>query len=133
MADCFPLINTSYFSNLIPSINAAATEAELQALVNKYAADLSQLEGTLTSQLAFMAPLLAVLTPPSASLGSLVTWATSIIAVMEQMYKPQLVMVAQLAALPAEIATLTAAVEAAATAKGFHIDIPPIAPSCTLP
>lgn len=132
MADCFPLINTAFFTNLIPSINAAATEEELQALVNKYSADLSQLEGTLTSQLAFMAPLLAVLTPPT-DLGELVTWAGKIITVFTNMYKPFVVMTAQLAALPAEIATLTAAVEAAAEGKGFHIDIPPIAPSCTLP
>lgn len=132
MTACFPLLNSQYFDNLVLSVNAAQTEAELQALVNTVYADLSLIESTITSQLAFLAPINALLTVPGANFGDIITWITGVIGVLTQMYAPFITMTAQLAALPADIASLSAAIASAAASKGFTITIPSVSVVCEL-
>lgn len=129
---CFPILNPNYFSNLVLSVNGAGTEAELQALVNTVFTDLSILQSNIDSQIALLAPLLAALTAPTGSFGSIISWANSLITVLTQQYKPYLTYPTQLVALASAVATLTTAINAAATAKGFSITIPTVGPVCTL-
>lgn len=132
LPNCFGILNEAHFANLVLSINAAASAEELQALINAAFADISMLQSTLESQITFLGPLAAVLTPPGADPGKIVTWITSLIAVLEQMYKPFLTYAEQLIALAAAVATLSAAIAAAASLNGFSITIPSIEVSCTL-
>ena len=134
LPQCFPLINTDLFANLSLQINAAETPEALQNLVNEAFQQLSLIESTLTSQLAFLGPVDALITPPGANPTAIVTWITSLINdFLTPMLKPLITMAAQLAALPAEIALLTAAIESAALKfPGVTITIPPVTIGCTL-
>ena len=132
---CFPLVNTSIFSNIELEISASETPEALQTLVNKVFNELSIIESTLTSQLAFLDPINALVTPPGANLSEIVTWISSLITdFITPMIKPLVTMAAQLAALPAYITEITAAIESAAAAKfpGISITIPPITIGCSL-
>jgi len=129
---CFPLINANYFNNIETQIGVVVSAAELQALTNRVMAELSLLESTLTSQLSFLAPINALLTAPAANLGAIVAWITNMIVVLEEMYKPYVNIVAELAALPAIIAALVAAIEAAALRLNVTITIPSVGVICTL-
>jgi hypothetical protein len=129
---CFPILNTNFFGNLVNEINGATSEAQLQALVTRAFAEISMMESTLTSQLAFLEPIEALLTPPT-NLAQLVTFAQSVITnVIEPLLKPVLNVPLQLAAIATEVATVTAAIEAIASGKGFSITIPSISIGCTL-
>lgn len=133
LPNCFAILNPAYFENLLLSVNAAATETELQALINQVYADISLLESTITSQLAFLGPISALLSAPSASPGAIVTWITGLIDnVLTPLVKPLATYAAQLTALAAAVASLTTAIEDAASLKGFTVTIPPIAIVCTL-
>lgn len=133
LPSCFSLLNADYFSNIQTNIGACKTGAELQALVNDVFASISLLESTITSQIAFLGPIEALLTPPTSSLGSIVTWITSFITdYLTPMLKPYAIYASQLTALAAEVTTLTAAITAAAANLGVSITIPPITIGCTL-
>jgi hypothetical protein len=132
LPSCFDLLNADFFSGYNTQISSVTNQAELQALADRIMADLSLVESTLTSQMSFLTPLLALLTPPGANLAQIVTWITGLITFLQEMYKPYANAVAQIAALPAEIATLTAAIEAAASRLGVSITIPPVTIGCTL-
>lgn len=130
---CFPVLNLAFYLNLIKSVNAATTQDGLQALVDKAFADISQQQSTITSQIAFVAPVEALLTPPT-DLPSLITFAGNLVTgVLTPLFKPEAVLIARGAAITAEVATLTAAIAEAASLKGFEITIPPIEPVCALP
>lgn len=129
---CFDLLNLEYFTNLTLQINATESEIGLQVLVNTVFADLSVLESTITSQLAFLAPINVLLTPPGANFSDIINWITGMIGVLTLMYQPFITMTAQLPALTIQIAALTAAIEAQATLKGFSITIPTISIVCEL-
>lgn len=132
MSACFPLLSAVYFENLLLSIGAAQTQEELQALVDDVYGEISILESTITSQLALLAPIEALLVAPGANLTDIVDWITGMIGVLTNMYRPFLTMTAQLTAIAGEVATLTAAVDAAAALRGFTIAIPPISIVCEL-
>lgn len=132
LPSCFDILNESYFTNLVLSINAATTETELQILVDKVYADIAMLNSTIESQITLLGPIAALLSPPSASFGSIISWITSMITVLTQLYKPFFTYAAQLTALTSAVATLTIAINDAASLKGFSITIPSIAPVCSL-
>jgi hypothetical protein len=130
---CFTLLNSAYFENLILQIGVCNTQAELQALTDQIMADISLLESTITSQLSFLEPVEALLVAPEANLTAIVTWISGFINDFLTPYlKPYVNMAAQLAALPVEVAALTAAIENAAARLNVSIIIPPITIGCTL-
>lgn len=132
LPSCFSLLNDGYFTSLVNQIGEIESEAELQNLANEVMADISLLMSTLSSQLSFLAPIEALLTPPGASLGAIVSWITSLIGVLTAMYKPYAIMTEQLAQIAVEVATITAALEAAASRIGVSITIPTPSIGCTL-
>jgi hypothetical protein len=125
MTACFTLLNADYFSNLVTQINESGTEAQLQTLVTKVYGDLSMLVSTMTGQIGLLAPLL---TAPT-DLPSVITWITSLI---ESFAKPSANLALSLAAITTQVATLTAAIEAVATARGWSITVPSVGVICTI-
>lgn len=132
LPSCFALLNLGTFENLVSQIGEMQTEAELQALANQIMAQISLLESTITSQLAFLGPWEVLLTAPSANLGAIVTYINNLITALTQTLKPYIILAEQLAALPAEVAAITAALEAAASRLNITITIPVPSIGCTL-
>ena len=148
LPSCFSLLNLDYFNNILAQINAlsgsippnatlaelTAIAAELQSTIDDIYADISLLESTITSQIALLGPLVALLTAPT-NLGEIVTWLSSFVTDFLTPYlKPYETYAAQLIALNAQVAILTAAIEELASTKlpGITITIPPITIGCTL-
>jgi len=149
LPSCFSLLNLDYFNNILAQINAlsasippnatlaelTAIAAELQSTIDSIYSDISLLESTITSQIALLGPIVALLTAPAANPAAIVTWLTSFITDFLTPYvKPYVTYAAQLTALNAQVAILTAAFEELASTKlpGFTITIPPITIGCTL-
>lgn len=129
---CFSILNADYFTNLIPQINATASESELQDLVNRVYGDLSTLVSTIQSQIALLGPIEALLSPPT-DLGSLISWVGNFITGFLTPYlTPFLNYAAQLTAIADQVTSLTSAIESAASGKGFSITIPSVEAVCTL-
>lgn len=129
MTQCYAPLNAAYFTNLTAQINAAQTAAELQALVDGAFHDLSLLESTITSQIAFLGPILALLAAPAANPAAIVTWITSYItSVLTPLVAPYAIYAAQLTALTAEVTALTSAINA----RGLGVSIPSVGVICTL-
>lgn len=108
-------INAAYFNNLTAQVNAATSCAELQAIATKAITSANAALASASAQLATITPMLALLTAPTASLGSIVTWITSLIS---EYLTPQLIpattLAAQVAQMTVAIAELTAAITSAA-------------------
>lgn len=108
------IVNTAYFDGLVARVNAATSTAELQSHVNDAFASLSAQKAAVTAQLTSLAPYVELLTLPAANPAEIVTWlgklATSLVA-------PQVAAAttytAQLSAMTAKVADLTAAVQSA--------------------
>lgn len=122
------LVNTDYITNLTNSINAAGSCAELQVLVNQAFSSLGSIKAGINAELASLAPILALLTLPSASPGAIVSWLTGFVTnVLTPQLKPTITYAAQLTALGAQIASLTAAINTAmARIPSCSISIPAI-------
>ena len=134
MAKCFSLLNTAYFQNLIKQLSAAATPAELQAMVNAAFTDIQLLESTITSNVNQLSALVTLLTAPVTP-TDVINWITSYINnVLTPQYNPYIIGLATLAALPAQVAALALAAENEAKRfENFTITIPTINPNwCTL-
>jgi hypothetical protein len=146
---CFNLLNDDYFNNLISSLTAVgdaippnaslaelqAIAADLQSTVDSVYGDISLLESTITSQIALLGPIAALLTAPGANPTAIVTWITSFITDFLTPYViPFTTYASQLTALGVQVAALTAAIENLAATKlpGITITIPPIVIGCTL-
>lgn len=132
LPSCFNLLNLDYFINLTLQIGSTEIEVDLQALTDQVFADISLLESTITSQLAFLGPLAALLTTPGANFTDIINWINGVIGLLTMMYAPYLTMTAQLPALAIQITALTAAINAQAALKGFSITIPTISVICEL-
>ena len=105
--------NTAHYANLTATINAAQSCAELQAMTTTIMASLNGELAAIATQAASLAPILALLTPPTSPTAA-VTWIASMItAVLVPMYKPYATYALQLAAETAAIAELTAAIMSA--------------------
>jgi hypothetical protein len=133
MAKCYNLLNSAVFNALGIQIQNCSTQNELQTLVNTVFQDISTLESTMNSQLNYLAPIAALLTPPTSPTDA-VTWITSYITdVLTPMYQPYITQTAQLAALAIQVSNLTTLINTVASQKNFTITIPPINPTyCTL-
>jgi hypothetical protein len=130
---CSTDLNTEWFAAITAQINSVSSAAELQALVNEVYGTIALLNSTIESQLTYLAPLAALLTPPT-DLTSVITWITGMITFLTEQYAPVAKMTAQLAAIVTEVASLTAAVESTAALKfpGVTIVIPSVAAFCEL-
>jgi hypothetical protein len=136
---CFPTLNTQWFTDLQAQINAyhgstnAQVPPELQKLIDAAYGDIALLKSTITSQLAFLGPLQALLAAPAADLAKIVTWISDYInAALLPMVAPIAKFNAQLMALEGQLAATTAAIESLASANGWSINIPGTDPFCNL-
>jgi len=121
-------LNTTYFSNLTNSINGAQSCAELQALVTEAFASVGSVKSAITSELATVEPMLALLTINPADLPSVITFIQTLVtAYLTPILKPAVTYAAQLTALAAQITALMAAITSAeARFTSCSISIPSI-------
>ena len=132
MAACFTLLPSGWFTQLQARISAAQSAAEVQAIVNEAFATIALLQSTIASQLSFLEPIEALLTPPTTP-TALITWVGSFITGFLTPYlKPLVNLAAQATALEAEVTTLTAAIAAAEARLAAEITIPSAGAFCTL-
>lgn len=121
------VINDAYFDTLVERINAIDRPAQLQTVIDSALPSLQLQSEQITASIAQLAPFLALATGPAASPSAIVTWISSFIAASIQ---PQVqaynMQVGQLSALGAQIARVTAAIEAAQERIGSNIEIPTI-------
>ena len=105
------LINTDHFVNVIDSVNACETCAQLQGVVDDAFASLNAVKAGVQSELAKLMPALSLLSPPSANLGAIVTWITSFVSTtLTPLVKPTITYAAQLNAMLAQIDQVTISV-----------------------
>lgn len=131
---CFSLLNLAWFENITVQFNNVQTATELQDLVNSAYAEISLLESNIVSQEALLNPVLALLTAPT-DLAEVLTWIPNFITSFLTPYlNPSITMPLQIAEIAAQVADLTAAINAVAALKfpGITITIPPITIGCTL-
>lgn len=108
------VVNTQYMQNLTESINAAGSCAEIQALVTEAFASISAIKAGIALELESLAPILALLSVPSANPAAIVTWITSFITgFLTPAYKPTITYAAELAALAAQVSSLISAISLA--------------------
>lgn len=121
-------INPDYFSNLESSIGTAALCSDLQAQVDGIFSAIQDQVTAVNAQLAALAPILALLSAPSASPAAIVTWITSFITDFLTPYViPYTTLATQLTELASQISSLTTAINnAAAKIPGCEIVIPSI-------
>lgn len=106
--------NKAYFDALSARVNRTTDCSELQDLIAEAFASIQAQSDAITSQLAAITPLLALLNVPN-SLGSLISWVGNFITSFLKPYlKPQITYALQLAELAAAIAELKAAIQQAA-------------------
>lgn len=136
MTSCFQLISPTYFVDMTAQIDSIETAADLQALVDNLYPQLSLTLSTMTAQIALLAPM-AVLANPVTNLAGALTFISHLQSTLiAPLVIPSVEMPLQIAAITAQITTMTAAIEALASTKfpGVTITIPPIDTSiCTIP
>ena len=122
------LLNTTQIANLTNAVNSASSCAELQELVTQAFASLRAIKQGINSELAAISPMLALLSPPSASPTAIVTWLSSFINnFLTPQMKPSITYAAQLTALAAQITSLTSAINTASSKfPSCSISIPTI-------
>jgi hypothetical protein len=118
--------DTDYFTALTARINAINGCAELQAVVNEVMASVQAEKNAIEAQLEALAPILALLSPPS--IDTIVSWAENLItAVLTPMYRPATTYATQLVQLATAVAGLATAIEnAAARLESCTISVPPL-------
>lgn len=122
-------LNAAYFAALTAQVNAINKCSELQSVVDEAFDALKDVNSGLTAQIARIAPILALLEAPDADLTKIVTWITNFITnYLAPGLAPYAVMIEQQAEMIAAVASLTTAIENAATRIGgsCEITIPPI-------
>lgn len=72
-------LNTKYYANLKRRIEGVNSCAALQEVATEAVEALAKQQAVITQQLAEIAPILQLLSPPSANLGNIVTWITNFI------------------------------------------------------
>lgn len=113
------LIDTSYIDNLVKQINEIDVCSDLQRIVSEAMASIQAQLDAIEDQVAFIKPILKILTNPGAALQEIVTWISDFIdSVLKPMYQPYLTMVAQVEATVEAIAAIPVAVAQAAERIG---------------
>lgn len=104
------LFNAAYFDSLIAAIDSVESPVELQGLVDDAAGAITPVQAAITAQLAKVAPLAALLSPPS-SPDAAVTWISSFITnFLTPLAAPAITLPAQAALLTTKSAEVAAAV-----------------------
>lgn len=107
------IVNTEVFDRLIASIDAVDSPVELQSLVDDAAGAITPVQAAITAQLAKVAPLAALLSPP-ASPDAVVTWVGNFITdFLTPLAAPAVTLPAQAALLTSKSAEVAAAVDRA--------------------
>lgn len=119
--------NAAFFDGLTRQVENTNSCAELQATVDAAMTSLAAQSDAIASQMAAIAPILGLLTPP-VDPPAAVTWIASLITgALEPAYAPYAKYAAQLTELTAAVASLTTAINNRATAIGScSITIPPL-------
>lgn len=119
--------NPEIFAQLRAQIEAVDTCSGLQELAAQGIGSAQAQLGAVTQQLEAVAPILALLSAPGANPAQIVTWITDFItAFLDPYVKPYTTLPIQIAALTAEIAQLTTAVQDASSRIGnCTVPIPP--------
>jgi len=131
---CFDILNLDYFINIQFQMENVQSAHQLQDLVNEVYGQISLLESTLQSQLDSISAMASLIIDPT-DLGEILSWISNFInSFLKPIINPTIVIPAQLAALAAQIADLTAAIEAINAAKfpDITITIPTISITCEL-
>ena len=123
------LVNTQYFQSLIDEVNSCPSCAQLQTLALDSLTAIGQQQDAVLEQQALLAPMVALLTPPT-SPAAAVTWIQNFITdYLDPQLKPAVNYVAQTTALVAQVTELTAAItNAAAKFESCTVTIPPLPP-----
>lgn len=107
-------LNTEYYTNLTKRINGVNSCAALQDVASEALAALAEQQASVTKQIEELAPILALLTPPSANLGRIVTWITDFInGFLKIQIKPYYAYQIQLVELSTQIAQVMDAINSA--------------------
>lgn len=119
-------LDTDYFVALTARINAINVCADLQVAVDDVMASIQAEKDAIEAQLEALAPILALLNPPS--LDEIVSWVANFItAVLGPIYLPYAKYGEELAQLATQITSLVTAIEnAAARIESCSITVPPI-------
>ena len=105
------LVNTEYFQALTDQVNACQSCAELQALSTKALTSLNDQLAAVNAQIAALAPMQALLSPPSANPAAIVGWITSLIDdYLTPQLAPYITLQAQLPALTLATADILSAI-----------------------
>ena len=120
-------INAAYFAAQQAQFAACTACSELQQQVDMVFASLQATKTAINDQLALLAPMLALLTPPTTP-AEAVTWVTSFIsAYLTPALVPYATLTAQLTELATQVAALVTAIQnAEAAIEGCTITIPPL-------
>lgn len=106
------LINVEHFKNMAASLKGAESCEELQKLVNEAMASIQAIEAATAAELAKVNAILALLVPPGANLGQIVTWITSLINdFIEPMTRPNVTLPLQIAEILEAVNELKQAIE----------------------
>lgn len=122
------LINLDYFKSLTDQVNGVANCADLQAVTDEAFAGINVMIQGIEGQLALLAPILSLLTAPSASPTAIVTWITSFITGFLTPYvKPSATYAAQLTQLVAQMSAISVSIENKASSFEFcQVAVPPV-------
>lgn len=121
-------VNLAYFQSLTDQVNGVANCGELQSLTDEAYASINAMIKGIEDQLALLAPILALLTAPSANPAAIVTWITSFITGFLTPYvKPSATYTAQLTQLVAQMSAVAASIESKASSFEFcQVAVPPV-------
>ena len=107
-------INTAQYTALQDRVNNATSCAELQSITTEILASLAANASATSAQQALLAPIAALMSPPS-SPSDVVTWISGFIThVLGPLYAPQATYTAQLTAQATQMTALLAAVSSKA-------------------
>lgn len=113
------IIDIDYIKNLTKAAENIETCDELRALSAEALASISDAQAAIALELAKVQPMLALLVAPGANLAKLATFAQDLITnLITPLVKPSVTYAAQLTAMLAQVAELTAAIQAAADRIG---------------
>jgi len=119
--------NAETFAQLRKQIDSVSTGDQLQRITTQAMGSVNGVTAGITSQIAALQPILALLQPPGANPAQIVTWITDFIkAFVEPYTKPAITLPIQIAQLSTEVALLTASIQAAASRLGAAVEIPEV-------
>lgn len=119
--------NPEIFAQLRKQIDTVSTGDQLQRITTQAMGSVNGVTAGITSQIAALQPILALLQPPTANPAQIVTWITDFIkAFLEPYTKPAVTLPIQIAQLTTEVALLTASIQAAAARLGSEVEIPEV-------